>query len=376
MQCLSFIMKKKVCVFTSSRADYNLLKPTLIKIRDSTCLDLQFIVTGSHLLSEYGNTSEIIVKDFNITRYMHLNSYCDKSSCITRIIGNEIIDCSDIFEDIKPDILLLLGDRFEMLAPAIVATIFSIPIIHLCGGDITLGSYDDYIRNTITMLADVHFPTSEDAAHRIQNFGKNKIIIAGHPCLEYLTNLYFYDQKEIELRLKIKFSNTNLLIVYHPETISKNSCLCNTQNIINFINKIKNLDISIFLIGSNIDTDNKIINTLFQELAMFCQNIYYFISLEQDLFLSLAKNCQIYLGNSSSGIYELPYIIPAIINVGKRQYGRLLASNILESDIKTEDLYNAFLKAQDPDFINKPVIYKYLSFDTSNIIYNYIINHY
>lgn len=364
--------KKNVCIITTTRADYGLLKSIISSVYKHFNMNLQLIVTGSHLMEEYGETYKLI--EFPITKKLYMQGYKDDNSTIIKSIGKDLYEYPDIFEELKPDVILLLGDRYEILAPSITATIMGITIFHMCGGDITEGAYDNQIRNCISMLANYHFPTSEHARQRLLSFGRTNVYLAGHPCLEKINNQEYKNRNILIKELNIEYNDTNLLIVYHQETMS-NNMQDNIDNIIEFINIIAKENISIFIFGTNIDTCNTMIKLAYNKLLNNKKkNIFYFESLDQLTYLSLAKSCDVYLGNSSSGIYELPYLMDSIINIGDRQKGRELASNILCCPIITEKMLTQYKKAVDIEFRSIPKDYKYKAYNTTEIVMDTIIH--
>jgi len=371
------MLKHDIMIVTSTRADYFLLKPTIQAIHKHPYFNLMLVVTGTHLLAKYGNTVDIIENEFPIYKRIYMQLYSDKPQDISRIIGQNIIDYSEIFEIKKPHMLLLLGDRYEILAPAIVAIMFNVKIAHMCGGDITEGAYDDYIRNTITMMSHIHFPTSLIAEQRILNFGKTSVIVAGHPCLEKVAHPNFKNllpkRNDIEQKYNIIIpDNKNILVILHPETLSSNFDL-DLEQFMKFIYYLIDQKWNLFILGTNIDTCNTKIREEIQKL-LHMTNVYSIETMEQDDYLALASYCNVYVGNSSSGIYELPYFVPAIINVGNRQKGRLCATNIINTSFNYDDLINVFNTATSSEFLNNELITYYQSFPTSEIIVNKLLD--
>ncbi len=364
--------EKNVCIVTTSRADYGLLKSIINSVHNSLYMNLQLIVTGAHLMEKYGNTYKIIEQDFPITKKIYMQDYSDSCIDILKVMGHELGEFPLVFKELMPDILILLGDRYEILAPAIAATIMGIELVHMCGGDITLGAYDNQIRDCVSMLAHIHFPTSDRSKKRLLNFGKHNVYLAGHPCLEKINKLKYKTVQQIAEELRIVYRKTNLLVIYHPETLSY-SIETDTHELIEFLNFISEDDVSIFIIGTNIDTSNMLIRNGY-ETIIDKENIYYFESLDQLTYLSLAKSCDIYIGNSSSGIYELPYLIDSIVNIGDRQAGRELASNILCCPIVTKEIIKQYNIAKSTDFRTKEKEYKYKMHDTTKIVFDVLLS--
>lgn len=355
-----------ICVITSTRADYGLLKPILIKLKNNRNFNINLVVTGSHTLIDYGDTKNFIKQDFDCFHEIKIHDYNDNALSITLMMGKLLTDFGNLFEHTYPDFIMLLGDRFEIMAIAIVATIFNIKIIHLCGGDVTSGSFDDYFRNCISMMSHIHFTTNKFSMEKLLSFGKNNVFVSGHPTLEWINDITLVDKHILEKELAISFNKTNILIMFHPETTNNNT-FSHITEIMKFVDKIMSDEISVFIIGSNIDNNNKIINTTFRKKSENTKNVYFFMSLDQQIFFNLAKNCDIYIGNSSSGIYELPYLMHALINIGNRQDGRFLSGNTIQSDINSQSIYDSFILLLSGKFIYDEY-FPYPSLKTSTII--------
>ena len=365
-----------ICVITGSRAEYGLLKNIMIEINNNKLLNLQLIVTGSHLMKDYGNTYNIIENDgFIIDKKIEFKLDGDNPENILCAMGDELITFSNVYNELKPKIILILGDRYEILIPAICAIIYKIPIVHLCGGDITEGSYDNDIRNAITSMSDLHFVTNNKSYDRLKIMNKD-VVISGHPGLENINSFYKYSYYILEQLLDTKFNDFNILVVFHSPTMSTDI----KTEIFEFILLLhllcKHTYINIYMLGTNIDTNNKLISNNFKKIAKCYNNAYYYESLEQTVYFNLASACNCYIGNSSSGIYELPYLIKYIINVGDRQKGRLYASNIINCKCNEYDIYIIYILIYNRIISIDNVNYKYISLRSSKIIIDKMIEKY
>lgn len=323
---------KQICVITGSRAEYGLLKNVIIKL--SEICKVKIVATGTHLSKNHGYTINNILNDNIIVDYeLNMLLTNDNDVSISKSMGVEIMGLSDYFGKNNFDYIVVLGDRYEILASALVATIFQIKIIHFCGGDTTEGSYDDDIRNAISQLSHIHFVSCEESKKKVESFGKNNVYVVGNPGLEYLIN---YKPKE-------KKHDNYILFVYHIETK-------NTENITNDLNEIRklfdyvlNLNINIICVGTNADNNNNKIKEIYSSF----NKIIYYDNLQRDEYLSLAYYSDIFIGNSSSGIYEIPYFNKYVINIGNRQTGRRNITNVLNTKcdfINMKDKFDNYYK--------------------------------
>jgi GDP/UDP-N,N'-diacetylbacillosamine 2-epimerase (hydrolysing) len=313
-----------LCIVTGTRAEYFLLKPIIISL--SEMYNVKLVVTGSHLSRIHGFTVNDIKKDnIKIDYEIEMLLSNDSNVSIGKSIGLEIISLSEYFNKNKFDGLILLGDRYEILSAALIATIFRIPIIHFCGGDTSEGAYDNDIRNAITQLSSIHFVTCEESKQKVISLGKDKVYVVGNPGLEYLLD-FKADTVDI---------NNYIMFVYHPET--KN--LGNMDNDLNEIDKVFQYvfdkNINIVVIGSNADNDNFKIKNLYQK---FGSRIIYFDSVDRQKYLSLAFHSELFMGNSSSGIYEIPFFNKCVINIGDRQKGRRNISNVINVECNYDEI--------------------------------------
>jgi GDP/UDP-N,N'-diacetylbacillosamine 2-epimerase (hydrolysing) len=355
-------MKKNICVITGTRAEYGLLRSVIKEINNDKQLDLLLFVTGSHLEEKFGYTYKDIEKDgFQINEKINMNLTDDSSNGILKSMSKEMSILSDKIKSYKIDLLLVLGDRYEILIAATVALINNIPIAHSCGGDITEGAYDDNIRNSITMMSEIHFVSSENSLKnvlRMTNNSKN-VYLCGNPGLSEL-----YDFKPLEINdfygiININKKENLLLVVYHPETkLDKDKNIVVFDKILDNLKKINNFNKTNFIfIHSNADSNN---NFIFDLINLNCQkyeNFHSFISLDRNIYLNLISYCNLFIGNSSSGIYEVPFFKKFTINIGDRQKGREKSNTIIE--ISNEEINN--LK----DTINLN-INKKINFDIKN----------
>jgi UDP-hydrolysing UDP-N-acetyl-D-glucosamine 2-epimerase len=267
-------------------------------------------------------------------------------------MGLELINMSNVLEKICPDIVIVLGDRYEILCAVMACTIFKIPIAHLCGGNITKGAYDDKIRHAITKLSHIHFVTDDESEKVVRQMGETDIHICGNPGLEGLDTFE-------PVKLDYKFGKKNLLLVYHPETVDVNNIVIAIK-IKNQLLKLNTSIWNIFVIRSNADNDNNEITNIFKELKA-----QFILSLERVEYLSLMKRCDVLVGNSSSFIFEAPILQIPVILIGNRQLGRQYATNIIVGN--ENDLYENINQAS---LLSGPYEIYYKPFNTRNIVKN------
>jgi GDP/UDP-N,N'-diacetylbacillosamine 2-epimerase (hydrolysing) len=341
---------KKICVVTSSRADYGLLKWVIKGLKQSKKIELSLIVTGSHLSKKHGLTYKEIIKDeIKIDKKLNLDLTNDTDFSITRAMGNLMIKLSNSYRQIKPDLLLILGDRYEIFSAASCAMMFKIPIVHIHGGEITEGSIDDAIRHSITKMSHIHFVASEVYKKRIIQLGesKEKVYNVGGLGIDALKKIKFLSKSQIEKKLNFKLKNKNILITYHPVTLEKNSSKDHINEIFKALNEFP--EIGIIFTFPNADQDSKVLFSEIKKYSRTRKNVRVYGSMGQNLYFSTLKKVDGVLGNSSSGIIEVPFFKKGTINIGNRQTGRLKASSIIDCEPK----YNEIKKALDTLFSNQ-----------------------
>lgn len=336
-------MKKKICIVTGSRSEYGLLRWLMEDIKNDSNLSLQLVVTGSHLLDEYGNTQKEIKKDgFVISKKVDTFLKSDTPLQITESIGRGLLSFPQTLKNLKPNILILLGDRYEIIPAAISALILGIPLAHIHGGELTLGSHDDAIRHSITKMSNIHFVASKTYLNRVIQLGENpkNIYLVGGLGLDNFKRLKLLDKKVLEEKLKFSFSKKSLLITFHPETISN----ITVENQIDFLLKAleKLNDVNFLFTMPNADFGNRIIKTKIKNFLKYKKNSKVFTSMGQTNYLSAMKYVCGVIGNSSSGIIEAPSLKKGTINIGERQSGRIQAKSIINCKFEEGSLERGF----------------------------------
>ena len=346
---------KDIAVVTTSRSDYGILHPLLKEIDNDNELNLHLLISGSHLSEEYGKTiSEIIndgFKDYEI--FDILDRVNSKDNIQAAIISNTINEFSNYFFKKKPDILVLLGDRFETLGVAISAMLNKIPIAHIHGGEKTIGAIDDAIRHSITKLSHLHFVSCDEYKKRVQQLGENpaNVFSVGSLGVENISTIKFKSKENVQNILKIKNDKKIFLVTYHPTTLSSLEPIEEIKILLSALQIYT--EQNIIFTGSNIDHGGGDINKIIIDIASKNTNYYFFNSLGRDLFLNLMYHCDLIIGNSSSGIIEAPSFKKPVLNIGSRQEGRVMAKNILQVPLDQTLIRNTIELALQKDFNDK-----------------------
>lgn len=340
-----------VTVVTSSRADYGLLKNVMKLILEDKDFQLSIIATGSHLSSEFGESKQEIIADgFTITREIPSSSAHQKKTSTADSMGKIISECSEALDEIKPDILLLLGDRFEILASAISATLAHIPIAHIHGGEVTLGSMDDVFRHAITKMSHLHFAATEMAMNRIIQMGElpENVYLVGGLGVDNLMRLVRTSTSELLRRYPITLNERNLLITFHPDTLHPEESKEQLEEVLLALEVQEST--SLIFTAPNIDQGG---SEMLQRLRKFVEhnpNSVLIESLGFSDYISLASIMDGVVGNSSSGLLEIPSLGVGTINIGKRQDGRELASSVINCEPKKDQILEALSRLYSIDY--------------------------
>lgn len=347
--------KRKICVVTGTRAEYGLLFWLMKEIQNDKDLELQLIVTGMHLSHEFGLTYREIEKDgFQISEKIEMLLSSDTPVGIAKSVGLGTIGFAESFNRLNPDIVVLLGDRFEVFAAAQAAMILRIPIAHIHGGELTEGLIDDPIRHSITKMAHIHFTTAEEYRKRVIQMGENPKFVFnyGAPGIDHIFKIELLSKNELESEIKLDFSKKVFIITFHPVTLEKGTSEKQFKEILNALNCFP--DAQLVFTKSNADTEGRIINQLMDEYVKENKDrARVFTTLGQKRYLSCLKYGSLVLGNSSSGIIETPIFKIPTINIGDRQKGRLKAINIIDCEPIQKDIVNAIHLSQSDEFQKK-----------------------
>ena len=324
---------RKICVVTGTRAEYGLLRWVIQGIQDSPLLDLQIIVTGMHLSPEFGLTIKDIESDgLYIDRKVEMLLSSDTPVGITKSIGLGAIGFADALADLQPDLLLILGDRFEIFSAAVAALIARIPIAHIHGGEATEGLIDESIRHSITKMAHLHFVAAVEYQNRVIQLGEHpsRVFKVGGLGIDNILRLKLLDRPSLEAALDFTFLRHNFLITFHPVTLEKDTSSRQMDELLNALSQLN--DTGLIFTMPNADTDGR---ALFQKITEFCNinhNAKAYTSLGQLRYLSCLLHVDGVIGNSSSGLLEVPSFKKVTINIGDRQKGRLKADSVIDCE--------------------------------------------
>jgi UDP-hydrolysing UDP-N-acetyl-D-glucosamine 2-epimerase len=367
--------QRKVCVITGTRAEYGLFYPILKKIKDSKKLQLQLIATTAHLSGEFGLTYKQIEKDgFFIDDKIENLLSSDEKSSVAKSTGLAIILLSESLDRLQPDIVLLLGDRYETHAAATTAMLMNIPIAHIHGGELTEGAVDEQIRHSITKMSYLHFCSTEASRQRVIQMGEDQVRVfnSGAPGIDNIVNLKLLTRDKLEKELNWKLTSKSALFTYHPVTLEDGDVISDLEAILNILT-ISNLNI--LFTYANADKGGTVINRRLEEFCKTNPLKYKVVkNLGQIRYLSTMKHVDLLIGNSSSGIIEAASFKKPVVNIGERQKGRLRGVNIIDCDINT--LKESIIFAMSSNFSKKNKNMKniYGNGSAANIIVGKLIN--
>lgn len=344
---------RKVCVITGTRAEYGLLYWTMKAIIEDPETELQIIVTGMHLSPEFGETYKVIEKDgFKINKKVEMLLSSDTPIGISKSMGVATIGFAEALDELKPDLILVLGDRFEIFSACSVAMIARIPIAHCHGGESTEGLIDEPIRHSITKMSHIHFPSTESYRKRIIQLGENpeNVFNVGALGIENINKLSLLNKAEFEKSINFKLDKkVHCLVTFHPVTLERSTSEEQVNQLLEALDNLK--DTKFIFTKANSDTYGRIIN---KKLEEFVENnpekAVLFTSLGQLRYLSALKHVDIVVGNSSSGLLEVPSFKKATINIGDRQKGRIQAESVINCEPKQENITQAIAEALSKEF--------------------------
>jgi UDP-hydrolysing UDP-N-acetyl-D-glucosamine 2-epimerase len=322
-------MKRKIAVVTSSRADYSHLYWVLVELSKLSNLELAVVTMGPHLSSEFGNTWEDIASDgFAPAVNIECLLSSDSDVGMAKTIGVATLGLADYLGRLRPDLLLLIADRYEMLAPASVALALRIPVAHIEGGDVSLGAIDEAVRNALTKLSHIHLTTTESARRRVISMGEEawRVHVVGSPSLDHLTKGTLFSREEVERRLEIPLGGSNIAVIYHPVTLSRDT-LCEADELFAVL---EDLPQDLLLISPNSDAGSRELRRRITAFVARKPNARFITSIDHRTYLSLLQFLSVLVGNSSSGIMEsASFKLPAV-SIGIRQNGRERGRNVLD----------------------------------------------
>jgi len=347
-------MSRKVCVITGTRAEYGLLRWIMDGIREASGLDLQIVVTGMHLSPEFGLTYREIEKDgFHIDQKVEMLLSSDTPTGIAKSMGLGLIGFSEALKELKPDLILVLGDRFEIFSAVATAMVFRIPVAHLHGGEATEGVIDEAIRHSITKMSHLHFVAAEEYQQRVIQLGEDpdRVFLVGGLGVDSIKKVKLLDQASLEKSMGLRFGERNLLVTYHPVTLDNATSAEQMDELLASLAELENTRL-IFTMP-NADTDGR---ALFEKIEQFSAehpNAYSYISLGQLRYLSCIKYVDGVVGNSSSGLLEVPSFNRGTVNIGDRQRGRIKAESVIDCSPDRVKISEAISQLYSDEFRKK-----------------------
>ena len=342
---------KKICVVTGTRAEYGLLYWLLKEIEADKELELQVIVTGMHLSPEFGLTYKEIEKEFKINKKIEMLLSSDTSVGISKSMGLAQISFAESYDELKPDIVIVLGDRYEIFSATSAAMIARIPIAHIHGGEKTEGAFDESIRHSITKMSHLHFAATEEYKNRVIQLGENpsRVFNVGGMGIENIKRLKLLTKDEFEKSIEFKLNSKNILVTFHPVTLENSTAKEQFQQLLDAIDELE--DTNIIFTKANSDTDGRVINQMIDEyVTKNSHKSIVFTSLGQLRYLSALQYVDAVVGNSSSGLAETPSFKIGTINIGDRQKGRIKASSVIDCEPNKDSILNSFEKLYSKEF--------------------------
>ena len=342
-------MKRKIAAVTTSRADYSHLYWPLRELSAHPDVELKIIAMGAHLSREFGSTLQEIERDgFEIAERIECLLSSDTDVGMAKTIGLATLSLADVLGRIRPDLLLLIADRYEMLAPACVALALRIPIAHIEGGEISEGAIDDAVRNALTMMSHIHFTSTQSARERVIAMGEEpwRVYRAGAPSLDHLRRRTLYRRDQIETRLGIALKHPTVLVAYHPVTLARDT----VHEADSLFAALQALPDQILFCYPNADAGSRNLIERARAFAATREDSHVFVNLDALTYWSLLKQVDVLAGNSSSGIMESASFALPTVNIGVRQQGRERARNVLDADAGTSSILAAIARAKSPEF--------------------------
>ncbi|MHB8099926.1 MAG: UDP-N-acetylglucosamine 2-epimerase [Sulfuricurvum sp.] len=342
---------RKICVVTGTRAEYGLLYWLMKEIDADSDLELQIIVTGMHLSPEFGLTYKELDKDFTITKKIEMLLSSDTSIGISKSMGLAQISFAEAYDELKPDIVVVLGDRYEIFSAVSAAMIARIPIAHLHGGETTEGAFDESIRHSITKMSHLHFTASQEYRNRVIQMGEypERVFNVGGLGIENIKRLTLLNKEAFEESIEFKLGKKNILVTFHSVTLENSTASSQFQELLDTIDRLE--ETNIIFTKANSDTDGRVINQMIDEyVAKNPHKSVGFTSLGQVRYLSAMQFVDAVVGNSSSGLTEAPSFKIGTINIGDRQKGRIKAKSVIDCEPNKKEIKKAFEKLYSQEF--------------------------
>lgn len=345
---------KKICVITGTRAEYGLLYWLMKGIEDDKELELQVIVTGMHLSPEFGLTYNEVEKDFFINKKIEMLLSSDSSVGVSKSMGLAQISFAEAYDELKPDMVVVLGDRYEIFSAVSAAMIARIPIAHLHGGETTEGAFDESIRHSITKMSHLHFTATNEYRNRVIQLGEQPqyVFNVGGMGIENIKRLPLLNKEDFEKSIGFSLAEKNILVTFHPVTLENATANQQFQVLLDAIDELSNTHI--IFTKANSDTNGRIINSMIDDYVLANpQKSVAFTSLGQLRYLSALQYVDAVVGNSSSGLAEAPSFKIGTINIGDRQKGRIKARSVIDCLPEKQSIITAFYKLYSEDYQEK-----------------------
>jgi len=344
-------MTRRICVITGTRAEYGLLRCAMQGIKDDPELTLQVISTGMHLSPEFGLTYREIEQDgFRIDHKVEMLTSSDTSVGIAKSMGLGLIGFADALHELKPDLILVLGDRFEIFAAVSAALVARIPVAHLHGGEATEGLIDEAFRHSITKMSHLHFVAAEEYRQRVIQLGEQprQVFLVGGLGLDSIRSIKLLDRKELEVALNFKLGKKNLLITFHPVTLERATSAEQMAELLASLAELE--DTHLIFTMPNADTDGRVLIDMVEQFVASYSHACAYTSLGQLRYFSAIAQVDGVVGNSSSGLAEVPSFKKGTINIGDRQRGRLLAKSVINCKPERAEIRAALNRLYSSEF--------------------------
>lgn len=349
-------MRKKITIVTATRAEYGLLKPIILALKKIDEFVLEVVVTGAHLSPEFGLTYKEIENDhIEIAKKIEILLSSDTPVSISKSMGLAMISFAEYFDESRPDALLVLGDRYETLAVCCAAMNARIPIIHLYGGETTEGAVDEAVRHSISKMSYLHFTSTEQYRKRVIQLGEhpNRVFTVGGIGIENALNMPLMTKEQLEESIHFSLDKPYAVVTFHPVTLEEGQAEKQFREILQAFSGCKNL--KYIFTKANADANGRIINKMIDEYVMQNPNAAAFESLGALRYLSALKYAEMVIGNSSSGLVEVPSFKIPTINIGDRQKGRLQAESVINCEPLEQEVTKAIELAASKEFRNQLV---------------------
>jgi UDP-hydrolysing UDP-N-acetyl-D-glucosamine 2-epimerase len=340
----------KILAISGTRADWGLLQPVLLMLRDNPKFTLEILVTGQHMMPGTTSVPEIQAAGFEIEHFLNMGLIGNETGAsLCNATAKAVAGVGQVLESSKPELVLVLGDRYEILAAVSAALISKVPVAHIAGGDVTEGAFDDSIRHAITKMAALHFTTSEEAARRVRQMGEDPrhVFATGNPGIDQVLATSLMSRSQFFDSIGLIAQKKNFIVTLHPATLSKhNSKMCRAM--IGAFDKIA--DVGLIFTGSNADPGAAELDKIIQDWVLQRPNATFHSSLGSQRYFSALQHCDLVIGNSSSGLYEAPSFEIPTVNIGDRQARRIRAASVIDCKPETGAILIAIEKALSGDW--------------------------